>query len=146
MQKKTFELLVVEDDSADIDLIKEALSLSPNRPFNIHLNTVEDGEEALTYLRKSDMFQNVPRPDLIILDLNMPRKGGHEVLREIKNDEKLKCIPVVVLTTSNAYEDVKMSYHLGANSFITKAKDFSEFSKIVQTIEEYWLRTATLPL
>ncbi len=145
MNKKTFELLVVEDDSADVDLIREALSLPSDRPFEIHLSHVEDGEKALTFLKRGHPYENAARPDLIILDLNMPRKGGHDVLREVKGDEQFNCIPIVVLTTSSAYEDVKLSYKLGANSFITKARDFTEFSSIIHSIEGFWFKTTTLP-
>lgn len=145
MNRKLFELLVVEDDMADVDLIREALNATENRPFEIKLNSVEDGEEALSYLKRKNAYQNALRPDLIILDLNMPRKSGHGVLKEIKEDDDLKTIPIVILTTSSANEDVKLAYQLGANSFITKARDFTEFLNIVRTIECYWFRIANLP-
>jgi two-component system, chemotaxis family, response regulator Rcp1 len=145
MNKKVFELLVVDDDSGDVDLIREVLNLSDERPYKINLSAVEDGEEALAFLKNEDPYQEAPKPDLIILDLNMPRKGGHEVLQEIKADERFKNIPVVILTTSGALEDVDLSYRLGANTYISKAKDFSDFQKSIKTIEEYWLRVARLP-
>jgi CheY-like chemotaxis protein len=135
MNKKVFELLVVDDDSGDVDLIREVLNLSDERPYKINLSAVEDGEEALAFLKNEDPYQ----------DLNMPRKGGHEVLQEIKADERFKNIPVVILTTSGALEDVDLSYRLGANTYISKAKDFSDFQKSIKTIEEYWLRVARLP-
>jgi two-component system response regulator len=145
MKKKKFEVLVIDDDPADVDLIQEALNLVGNRPFEIILDSVEDGEKALAYLHEK-RNSKAAHPDLIILDLNMPRKSGYEVLKEIKGSEEFKSIPVVVLTTSSAQEDVKKSYRLGANSFITKAKDFADFARIVQTIEDFWLKVATLPL
>lgn len=145
MSKKKCELLVIDDDSGDIDLIKEALSLTADESLQINLNAVEDGEEGLQFLRKMGNYKDVPKPDLILLDLNMPRMGGHEVLEEIKKDEQLKSIPVIILTTSNASFDVEKSYRLGANSYITKAKDFSEFLKMAKTIKDFWLRVATLP-
>lgn len=144
-KQRSFELLLVEDDSADVDLIKEALDMPNERPFDIHLNCVEDGEQAISFLRRDDTFAGAPRPDLVLLDLNMPRKGGYEVLREMKADDDLKSIPVVVLTTSSSDEDIEKSYRLGANNFITKAKGFAELAKIVQTIETYWFQVSRLP-
>ncbi len=143
--QKTFELLIVEDDLADVDLIKEALNLTSNRAFDIHLSNVEDGDQAISFLKKENAFSAAPSPDLILLDLNMPRKGGHDVLREIKTDERFKGIPVVVLTTSSSSADVKLSYQLGANSYITKARNFTDFSRVVKTIEDYWLNVVSLP-
>ena len=110
-----------------------------------HLNTVEDGVQALAFLRRQGQFANAPRPDLIMLDLNLPRRDGREVLAEIKADQDLRTIPVVVLTTSRAEQDVLRAYNLHANCYITKPVDFEQFLDVVRSIESFWLFVVTLP-
>jgi two-component system response regulator len=109
------------------------------------LHVVKDGVEAMAFLRKEGKYSNVPRPDLILLDLNMPRKDGGEVLAEVKTDENLKYIPVVVLTTSQAQEDVLKAYGLHANCYITKPVDFEQFANMVRAIDQFWFTVVTLP-
>jgi chemotaxis family two-component system response regulator Rcp1 len=136
------QILMVEDNPDDIELTVEALKDArvPNR-----LAVVQDGEEALSYLRCSGKYAQALRPDLILLDLNMPRKNGRDVLREIKNDPKLKRIPVVILTTSQAEDDILHTYDLHANCYITKPMDFNQFLKVVRSIEDFWLTVVKLP-
>lgn len=136
------ELLLVEDDAGDIDLTKEALEESK---LTINLNVVRDGVEAIAYLRRYGEYANVTRPDLILLDLNLPRKGGREVLQEIKSDDTLKLTPIVVLTTSDSNEDILISYDLGANCYVNKPLGMDEFTRIVRTIEDFWLTIVKLP-
>jgi two-component system, chemotaxis family, response regulator Rcp1 len=139
---KPIEILLVEDSPSDAALTKEALEAGKiaNR-----LNRVADGVEAMDYLRQKGQFAQASRPDLIMLDLNLPRKDGREVLRELKNDPSLKTIPVVVLTTSRADKDILQSYQLSANCYITKPVDFEHFIDVVRTIEKFWLTIVTLP-
>jgi two-component system response regulator len=144
MARKSFEVLIVENDPADVDLTKEALHEQYDH-LPLNLSVVEDGEEAMTFLRRQTPFENAPRPDIVLLDLNMPRKDGREVLKEMKSADELKSIPVLVLTTSSAPEDVALSYRMGANSYITKAEDFNIFLKNIKVIQEYWFNVATLP-
>jgi two-component system, chemotaxis family, response regulator Rcp1 len=139
---KPIEILLVEDNPGDVDLAKEALSDSKMR--NI-LQVVGDGEAAMAYLRRTGKYANAVRPDLIILDLNLPKKDGREVLAEIKADEDLKRIPVVILTTSKAEEDILKTYNLHANCFITKPIDLNQFIKVVKSIEDFWLTIVKLP-
>ncbi len=106
---------------------------------------MKDGVEAMEYLRREGKYKDVPRPDIILLDLNLPRKDGREVLEEIKRDEKLKRIPVVVLTTSKAEEDVLRTYNLHANCYVTKPVDLEKFMVVVKTIDSFWLTVVTLP-
>lgn len=136
------EILLVEDNPGDIRLIKEILK---EGRINNNLNITEDGEEAMEFLRKEGEFANSPRPDLILLDLNLPKKDGREVLEEIKEDENLRRIPVVVLTTSTAEEDILKSYDMHANSYITKPVDFDQFIKVIKSIEDFWLEVVKLP-
>lgn len=136
------EILLVEDSPTDALLAQEALRGGKVRN-NVHL--VEDGEEALAFLHRDDPYAHVPRPDLILLDLNLPRKDGREVLAEIKADPNLKVIPVVVLTTSQDEEDVLKAYGLYANCYITKPVDFQQFIEIVRSIEHFWFAVVTLP-
>jgi two-component system, chemotaxis family, response regulator Rcp1 len=136
------EILLVEDSPADVRLTEEALK---EEKLFVNLNVVTDGVEAMAYLRREGRYAGALRPDLILLDLNLPRKDGREVLKEIKSDEELKVIPVVVLTISRADEDVARSYHLHANCFITKPIDLNQFSKVVKTIQEFWLTIVRLP-
>ena len=136
------EILLVEDSPADVRLTKEALK---EEKLLIRLNVVSDGVEAMSYLRREGKYAEAVRPDLILLDLNLPRKDGREVLKEIKTDKELKIIPVVVLTISRAEEDVVRSYDLHANCYITKPIDLNQFSRVVKTIQEFWLTIVKLP-
>lgn len=136
------EVLLVEDNPADVDLTEEALRSTKVRN---NLNVVRDGEEALAYLRRQGRYADATRPDLILLDLNMPRKDGREVLAEIRDDADLKLIPVVVLTTSESEKDVLMSYELGANCFITKPVDLHQFINVVMSVENFWFSVVKLP-
>ena len=136
------EILLVEDNPGDVRLTKEALK--EGKVYS-NLHTVKDGVEAMEYLRREGRYKDVPRPDIILLDLNLPRKDGREVLEEIKSDEKLKRIPVVVLTTSNAEQDVLRSYDLHANCYITKPVDLEQFITVVKSIRQFWLTIVTLP-
>ncbi|MEH2200891.1 MAG: response regulator [Nostoc sp.] len=136
------EVLLVEDNPGDAQLTRIALEDSK---ISIHLNVVEDGVEAMAFLRKQGQYITVAHPDIVLLDLNLPRKDGREVLAEIKADEKLKRIPVVVLTTSQAEEDILKAYNLSANCYITKPVDFDQFVKIVQSIENFWFAIVKLP-
>jgi CheY-like chemotaxis protein len=136
------ELLLVEDNPGDVRLTQEALK---EGTLPVHLNVARDGVEALDFLRHREPFEDAPTPDLILLDLNLPRKSGREVLSEIKSDPNLKRIPVLVMTTSRADQDVQKAYSLNANCYITKPMDLDEFLRIVRSIEDFWLRTVTLP-
>jgi CheY-like chemotaxis protein len=139
---EAIEILLVEDNPGDarlaIELLKEA------KVFN-HLTVVSDGVEAMEYLRREGKHKDAVRPDLVLLDLNLPRKDGRQVLREIRADEKLRRIPVVVLTTSEAEEDVLRAYDLSANCYVTKPVDLDQFVKVVQSIENFWLSIVKLP-
>ena len=141
-EEKHKTIFLVEDNKADIRLIKEALknSLIPHEVV-----TARDGMDAMAYLRQEGEYANAIRPDLILLDLNLPKKDGREVLAEIKSDPKLKRIPVVVLTTSRNEDDIFYSYDWHVNCYITKSRNISELFQIVKGIEEFWLSTATLP-
>ncbi len=139
---KPIEILLVEDSPSDAQLTKEALEAGK---IANNLNRVVDGIEAMDYLRQKGKYTKVPRPDLIMLDLNLPRKDGREVLRELKNDPALGLIPVIVLTTSRADKDVLQSYELNANCYITKPVDFEHFIDVIKTIEKFWLTVVTLP-
>jgi chemotaxis family two-component system response regulator Rcp1 len=140
---KSVNILLVEDDPADVELTREGLKDSK---MIINLNVVNDGIEAMKYLRKEASYTGAVRPDLIILDLNMPKKDGREVLSEIKADDGLKSIPVVVLTTSQAAWDIQKCYELGANCWITKPIGLDEFIKIVGTVQDFWFTVVKLPL
>lgn len=135
-------ILLVEDNRADIRLIQEALKHS-SVPHEIA--TVRNGMDAMAFLQKEGEYADAPRPDLILLDLNLPRKDGREVLAEIKASEELKRIPVVVLTTSHNEEDIFYSYNLHVNCYITKSRNLSQLFEIVKGIEEFWLKLVTLP-
>ena len=137
------EILLVEDNPADIRLTVEALKDS--KLLN-GLNVVRDGMEAMTFLRREGSHAAAPRPDLILLDLNLPKKDGREVLAEIKADEEMKSIPVVILTTSAAEEDIIKSYSLHANCYIVKPIDLDQFIKVVKAIETFWFTIAKLSL
>ncbi|MGZ5093127.1 MAG: response regulator [Burkholderiales bacterium] len=136
------EILLVEDNLGDVRLTKEALK--EGKVYN-NLHWAKDGVEALEFLRREGVHKDAPRPDIILLDLNLPKKDGREVLSVIKNDQQLKHIPVVVLTTSKAEEDVLRSYELHANCYVTKPVDLDKFIVVVQSIDRFWLTVVTLP-
>lgn len=136
------EILLVEDNPGDVRLTREALH---DGKINNRLHHAQDGVEALAFLRGQPPFTNAPRPDLILLDLNLPRMDGREVLEAIKADVTLNQIPVVVLTTSKAEEDVLRSYGLHANCYIVKPLDFDHFTEVVNAIENFWFRIVKLP-
>ena len=139
---RIIEILLVEDNPGDVRLMMEALK--EGKLFcNTHV--VGDGEEALQYLYQEDRYADAPRPDLILLDLNLPKKDGREVLKVVKSDDRLRSIPVVVLTTSTAEEDVFRSYNLQANCYVTKPVDMDQFIKLVQSIEDFWFTIVKLP-
>jgi CheY-like chemotaxis protein len=136
------EILLVEDDPGDVLITREAFA--QNKVRN-HLSVVSEGEAALALLRRNGEYADAPRPDLILLDLNLPGKAGHEVLAEIKTDPELQRIPVVVLTTSDAEEDVLRSYDLHANAYVTKPVDFDRFLHVVRQIDEFFVTVVKLP-
>ena len=142
LQPKIIDILLVEDSPADVLITREALTEA--RLFNT-IHVAEDGVVALEFLRRQGRFADAPRPDLILLDLNLPRKHGREVLAEIKADEALKSIPVVVLTTSSAEEDILRSYNLHANCYVVKPVEFDNFVKAVQSIRQFWFTIVALP-
>ena len=135
-------VLLVEDDPGDVVIAEEALRASK---LNSRLSVVHDGVEALAYLRRANGYADAERPDLILLDLNLPRKSGHEVLAEVKADPVLRRIPVVVLTTSGAEEDVARAYDSHANVFVTKPVDFDHFTRVIKQIDDFFLTVAQLP-
>ena len=139
---KFIEILLVEDNAADARLTVEQLKQCA---VSHHVCVVGDGEKAMAFLRREGEYTNAPRPDLIILDLNLPRKDGRQVLTEVKNDPALRQIPVIILTTSGAKEDVNRCYHLHANCFITKPMHLDGFTTVVEAIENFWLGVAKLP-
>ena len=139
---KEIDILLVEDNPGDVRLAKEALKESKVRN---KLYVVEDGVEAMAFLRRQGKYSEVPKPDLILLDLNLPRKSGREVLAEVKTDDALKRIPVVVLTVSRAEEDVLKCYDHHANCYITKPLDFNQFMEVTKSIEDFWLTIVKLP-
>ena len=136
------KILLIEDSEPDARLTLEVLK---EAKVHNHVSTVEDGVEALAFLRHEPPYTDSPRPDLILLDLNLPRKDGRQVLQEIKADPELHRIPVVVLTTSYAEKDILAAYNLHANCYITKPVDFERFMEIIRTIEEFWLTIVRLP-
>ncbi|MEO8371430.1 MAG: response regulator [Candidatus Solibacter sp.] len=136
------EILLVEDNPGDVRLTREALK--SERLWN-SLNVVRDGVEAMAYLRGQGQFLDAVRPDLILLDLNLPKKDGREVLAEVKEDEALKTIPVIILTSSKAEEDIVKTYELHANCYITKPVDLSQLIRIVKSIEDFWFAVVKLP-
>ena len=140
---RPIEILLVEDNPGDARLAKEALK---EAKVHNNLNVAKDGEEALEFLHRRGRHQEAPRPDLILLDLNLPRKDGREVLAEIKAHDSIKRIPVVVLTTSEAEEDVLKAYNLNANCYVTKPVDLDQFIKVVKSIEDFWLTIVELPV
>jgi CheY-like chemotaxis protein len=139
---RAVEILLVEDSPSDADLTVEALG--DGKVLN-NLHWVEDGVEALAFLRRQGKYSDAPRPDLILLDLNLPKKDGRQVLAEIKVDPQLKLIPVVVLTTSAAERDILKTYELNANCYVTKPLDLEQFIAVVKLIEMFWLAVVKLP-
>ncbi len=136
------DVLLVEDDDGDVLMTKEAFEYHKIRN---RLHVVRDGEEALQFLRREGEFADAPRPGLILLDLNLPRRDGREVLAELKNDPELSLIPVVVLTTSEAEEDIVRSYRLHANAYVSKPVDFDRFIEVVRHIDEFFVTVVKLP-
>jgi CheY-like chemotaxis protein len=138
----SLDVLLVEDDEADVMIAREALRAGR---LSTRLSVVRDGVEAMAYLRKEEGYSDAERPDLILLDLNLPRMSGHEVLAEVKSDESLRRIPVVVLSTSSSAEDVLKSYDLHANVYVPKPVDFDEFTDVVRQIDDFFVTVAQLP-
>jgi CheY-like chemotaxis protein len=136
------EILLVEDSPGDARLAREGLRQC-KVPNTLHI--VDDGVKAMDFLHRQGEYATAPRPDLILLDLNLPRKDGREVLREIKEDERFKVIPVVILTTSRADEDIKKTYSLHANCYVSKPLDLGQFLDVVRSIEDFWFTTVRLP-
>ncbi len=139
---RSIEILLVEDNPGDVRLTKEAFK--EGKVLN-KLNVVKDGVEAMEFLHKQGKFSKAVHPDLILLDLNLPRKDGREVLAEIKSDPNLRRIPVVILTTSKSEQDILKTYDLHANCYITKPVDLSQFIKVIQSVEDFWLTVVNLP-
>jgi chemotaxis family two-component system response regulator Rcp1 len=136
------EILLVEDNEGDVHLMQQALQKAKVRN---RVHVVGDGMEAMTFLRRQAPHQDAPRPDVILLDLNLPLMDGREVLQELKNDPALRTIPVVVMTTSSAEEDVIRSYSLAANCYVTKPVDLKQFLHVVESVGEFWLQVVRLP-
>jgi CheY-like chemotaxis protein len=141
-ENRPVEILLVEDNPGDERLTREALK--EGKVYS-NLHWVKDGVEAMEFLRREGKHSGAPRPDIILLDLNLPKKDGREVLQDIKNDNELKRIPVVVLTTSKAEEDVLRTYNLHANCYVTKPVDLEKFIVVVKSIDVFWLTVVTLP-
>ena len=136
------QILLVEDDPGDVVITREAFA---DHKVQNYLSVVSDGEAAMSFLHRTGDYADAPRPDLILMDLNLPRKSGHEVLAEIKADPELRRIPVVILTTSDAEEDVLRSYDLYANAFVTKPVDFDCFLQVIRQIDEFFITVIKLP-
>jgi CheY-like chemotaxis protein len=141
-ENRPVEILLVEDNPGDERLTREALK--EGKVYS-NLHWVKDGVEAMEFLRRQGKYADAPRPDIVLLDLNLPKKDGREVLQDIKNDNELKRIPVVVLTTSKAEEDVLRTYNLHANCYVTKPVDLEKFIVVVKSIDVFWLTVVTLP-
>jgi CheY-like chemotaxis protein len=139
---RSIEILLVEDNPADVRLTQEALKEGRVRNS---LSVAQDGVEAMAFLRREGAYARAPRPDLVLLDINLPRMNGHEVLAEIKSDPLLKRIPVLVLTTSSADEDIHKAYGLHANCYITKPVGMDQFIRAIESLDDFWLSVATLP-
>lgn len=139
---KLLRILMVEDNPGDVRLTSEALKTGK---VKVQLHTVPNGEEALNFLRQRNGYAGVPRPDLILLDLNLPKKSGREVIEEIKNDPDLKRIPVVVLTSSQNETDIRLSYSSHANCYVNKPADLEDFLSVIESVVEFWMNVATLP-
>jgi len=142
MMSDPIEILLVEDNPGDVELTREALLDSK---MHMNLSVVSDGVEALAFLRREGSYADAPHPDLILLDLNLPKKDGRAVLGEIKQDSVLRHIPVVVLTSSRAEQDILRAYDLHANCYVTKPVDFDQFITIVRSIEQFWFTVVRLP-
>jgi CheY-like chemotaxis protein len=140
--ENVINILLVEDNPADARLINEVFK---DTNVNNKLHVVKDGVEAMDFLNKANEYIDAPQPDIILLDLNLPRKDGREVLREVKKNEDLKSIPIVILTTSSAKEDVIKTYNNHANCYITKPVDFDQFLMVINAIEDFWLKVVKLP-
>lgn len=140
--QQTIDVLMVEDNPGDVRLTQEALR---DAKININMSVVSDGMQAMAFLHHEPPYLDSPEPDLILLDLNLPLKSGFEVLAEIKQDERLKVIPVVILTSSQAERDIVKSYNLYANAYVTKPVDLDQFIKVVQAIEDFWFEIVKLP-
>ena len=140
--RKPIEILLVEDNPGDVRLTKEALR---EAKLSTRMHVAYDGVDALAFLRREGVYAEMPRPDLILLDLNLPKKGGREVLAEIKADEHLRRIPVVILTTSQAEQDIIETYNLHANAYVNKPVDLDQFAKVVKSIEDFWFEIVRLP-
>ena len=136
------DVLLVEDDPGDVLMTREAFE---HHKLRNRLHVVSDGVEALTFLRREGEYADAPRPDLILLDLNLPRKDGREVLQEVKRDEALRSIPVVILTTSQAEEDILRSYNLHANAYVAKPVDFERFINVIRQIDDFFVSVVKLP-
>ncbi len=141
-QTRTTEILLVDDNIGDVVLTREALDRAA---FDNRVSIARDGVEALDFLRHAGIFTSAPRPDLVLLDINMPRKNGCEVLEEMRCDPALRMIPVVIFTSSESEEDIRRAYELGANCFVTKPVDVDEMDKVVEAITLFWLTIAKLP-
>ena len=141
-ESRQIEILLVEDNPGDARLTQEAMRAA--KMTNV-LHVVEDGEQAIEFLRRRSRFKDAPRPDLILLDLNLPKRDGRSVLAEVKTDPDLRRIPVVVLTTSRSEEDVMQAYDMHANAYVTKPVNLEKFMRIVALIDEFWLKVVTLP-
>ncbi|NUN97017.1 MAG: response regulator [Candidatus Omnitrophica bacterium] len=139
---RPIEILLVEDNPADVRLTKEFLN---GAKFLNRLHVVADGVEAMAFLRREGKYGDVPRPDLILLDLNLPRKDGREVLAEVKSDPSLQRIPIVILTTSESEQDILKSYDLHVNCYVTKPVNIDQFSIVVKSIKDFWFSVVTLP-
>ncbi|MBN6051340.1 response regulator [Nonomuraea sp. RK-328] len=139
---RPIEVLLVEDDQGDILLTREAFEYNKLRN---RLHVVNDGEQAMAFLRREERYRDAPRPDLVLLDLNLPRMDGMEVLREVKEDRDLRTIPVVILTTSEAEEDILQGYRLHANAYVSKPVDFEQFIRVVRQIDDFFVTVVKLP-
>jgi len=139
---KVVDILLVEDDAGDVELTREGLAAGK---MFVNLHTVDDGIKALRFLRRQEPYAGAVRPDIILLDLNLPRMDGRETLKEIKADEHLRGIPVVVLTTSEADADILKCYDLGASCYISKPVGFDEFLKVVRSLEDFWFTVVKMP-
>jgi len=142
VKPRNIDILLVDDDPGDVELTKEGLQAAK---MLVTLHVAEDGEKALKFLRKEAPYTEAAQPDIVLLDLNMPKKSGLDVLREIKADPALRCIPVVILTTSEAETDIVKCYDLGANCYIAKPISFAAFTKVVAMIEEFWFTIVKMP-
>ena len=142
IKQKGVDILLVEDDEGDVELTREGLAAAK---MFINLQTVDDGSKALSYLRQEEPYCDAIRPDIILLDLNLPRLDGRETLRAIKADKHLRTIPVVILTTSEAETDILKCYELGASCYISKPVGFQEFQKVVRSLEDFWFTIVKMP-